>query len=309
MVPIRYPIAILFVLFLFIGCNLDDVSRSQRDLTPILLDPSTPISTITPIYEPSPEVFIDETTHIKLNNTMYTNYRGSFYIDDTQSISNNLDLVCNPSNFGYSIKQGEFIFPNHTYPNCSDINQKNYPEINLDYKHNLFTMKCTSGTPYYILESKDRKGRLFNYDEMTEILDKHEYKGPVKLTNEEFVFGSCNGKIFNNAINIPRFKPNLLAKTSEKMSDLNIKNKPLIVMLLTIDSYSRRHFFRKLPNTVKFLNNLNSSFAAFDFKLHNEFGGSSVENMVPIFSGIIYIDMEIIESEIPREYDALDDSM
>ena len=58
-------------------------------------------------------------------------------------------------------------------------------------------------------------------------------------------------------------------------------------MILTIDSYSRRHFFRKMPKTVKFLNNLNSTFAAFDFKLHNVYGESSTDNMVPVFSGNI----------------------
>ena len=54
-------------------------------------------------------------------------------------------------------------------------------------------------------------------------------------------------------------------------------------MLLTVDSFSRRHFFRKLPNTVDYLRSLkNSSFEVYDFKLHNIVGDDSANNMIPI---------------------------
>ena len=104
---------------------------------------------------------------------------------------------------------------------------------------------------------------------------------------EEFVFGSCDGKTFSNALHFPRFRKELLSERLKIMEKLERKNKPLIVMMLTVDSYSRRHFFRKLPKTVEFLNQLNGNFSVFDFKLHNVYGASSVENMVPIFTGIL----------------------
>ena len=53
---------------------------------------------------------------------------------------------------------------------------------------------------------------------------------------------------------------------------------------MTVDSFSRRHFFRKMKKTVSLLNSLNANqtYQAFDFKLHNLKGGNSIENMVPI---------------------------
>jgi hypothetical protein len=59
--------------------------------------------------------------------------------------------------------------------------------------------------------------------------------------------------------------------------------------MLTVDSFSRRHFYRKLPKTINFMNEINSANSSyenhtvFDFKLHNLLSGDSVENMVPVF--------------------------
>jgi hypothetical protein len=161
-------------------------------------------------------------------------------------------------------------------------------------------MECKTGEPNYLLEPNDRKGRLFLLPEIAPLLEKKKYNKPVKLEKEEFAFASCDGENYNSLIYIPRWNSSLYEETSKRMKDLKLKHKPLIVMQLTIDSYSRRHFYRKLPKTVAYLNNLSSDFSAFDFLLHNVFGASSVQNILPIFS-----DLPIIESEIPREYDAL----
>jgi hypothetical protein len=69
------------------------------------------------------------------------------------------------------------------------------------------------------------------------------------------------------------------------MSSLNLKHKPLIVFMLTVDSFSRRHFYRKMKKTIDYFNKGHENFSIFDFKLHNVIGQSSVQNMVPIFSG------------------------
>ena len=47
------------------------------------------------------------------------------------------------------------------------------------------------------------------------------------------------------------------------------------------------------------------SFPTFDYKLHNIIGPTSIANMVPIFSGIKYLDEPFVSSENPREYDVL----
>jgi hypothetical protein len=59
------------------------------------------------------------------------------------------------------------------------------------------------------------------------------------------------------------------------------KKKPMIINFISVDSFSRRHFFRKLEKTVDFLNKLNSEgdYGVFDFKLHNVIGGDTSENL------------------------------
>jgi hypothetical protein len=51
--------------------------------------------------------------------------------------------------------------------------------------------------------------------------------------------------------------------------------------MTTLDSLSRRHFFRKLPQTVDYLNELaedGSGFKVYDFKVHNVIGADTAEN-------------------------------
>lgn len=62
--------------------------------------------------------------------------------------------------------------------------------------------------------------------------------------------------------------------------------RPMIILFVTVDSYSRRHFYRKMKSTVEVLNSLNKRgrYAVFDFKVHNIMGQGSPENMVPMFS-------------------------
>jgi hypothetical protein len=55
--------------------------------------------------------------------------------------------------------------------------------------------------------------------------------------------------------------------------------------MLTVDSFSRRHFYRKMKKTIDYFNKGHENFSIFDFKLHNVIGQSSVQNIVPIFSG------------------------
>jgi Protein of unknown function (DUF229) len=286
-INLRVGFFLLLIYSYWLANNDERLTYLQKSATKLLFEPSTPLVTVSPIYKPISVYNTDDYVETSVPNRNYEDYKPVFSIDDTNKLSENANLTCNPSNFGYSVANGEFVFPDHLYPLCNET-VKNYPEMIFDYKSNRFTMKCKTGTPYYVLEPPDRKGRLFQYSEMAEILKKIKYTGPVQLTIEEFAIGSCDGDLFNNGIHFPRLKKDVYDQALNKMESLKVKEKPLIVIMLTIDSYSRRHFFRKLPKTLKYLNSLNSSYAVFDFKLHNEFAGSSTENMVPIFSGIFY---------------------
>ena len=288
MIHVRISFALIISCIAIWHMIIDDVIKEQRLLTPSRYDPSTSISTVTQIYlYKSKTIFSNNEVEIKRDNFSFLNYSKEFKIDDTEEIWNNTKLQCSPVSFGYSIENGEFVFPKYDYPLCSKINEKPFPKMSLDHESNLFSMYCKSGTPYYILESTKKKGRLYLYDEYKHLININTYTKPVNLTTQEFAIGGCKEDKFNNAVNIPKFNKDLYVKTAEKMQSLKIQHKPLIVMILTIDSYSRRHFFRKMPETVKFLNkmNANTTFSVFDFKLHNIYGQSSIENMVPVFSG------------------------
>ena len=279
--------------------NMNYLSRLQRKITPSLYTVNTTLTTVTKTYKIKEKGNEIHKFELKGQNNH------EFGIDDTKSVYLVKNLTCKPETFGYSVEDGKRVFKDYTYPNCSDILEGDPPSMFFDYTLNLLKMSCKSGTPHYVLEPTKNQRRLYQYAEISPLFKIEKYKKPVKLTTEEFVMGSCDGSIFNNALYIPRYNQTAHIKTKQKMVELNQSQKPLIVLLLTIDSYSRRHFFRKLPKTVKYLDNLNKNFSVFDFKIHNIFGENSVENMVPVFT-----DKYFKEKKIPREYDALgEDSM
>jgi len=56
--------------------------------------------------------------------------------------------------------------------------------------------------------------------------------------------------------------------------------------MLTIDSISRRLFYRKLPKTVDYLNTVSADkFLLYDFKIHNVMGEYSAHNLMPMWFG------------------------
>jgi hypothetical protein len=68
------------------------------------------------------------------------------------------------------------------------------------------------------------------------------------------------------------------------MERLGEPDKKYVVLVLVVDSFSRNHFYRKLPRTVEFLNSLNTGakFKAFDFLIHNVVGANSIQNQIPL---------------------------
>jgi hypothetical protein len=70
----------------------------------------------------------------------------------------------------------------------------------------------------------------------------------------------------------------------ENMNKLGLRGKKYIVLILVVDSFSRKHFFRKLPKTVNFLNEMNSgaNYKVFDYLIHNIVGTNSVGNQAPL---------------------------
>ena len=56
----------------------------------------------------------------------------------------------------------------------------------------------------------------------------------------------------------------------------------MIILVISADSFSRRHFFRKLKETVKYLKSL-QEYEVIDFKLHNIIGTDTAGNQIYLF--------------------------
>jgi hypothetical protein len=245
------------------------------------------------------------------------NFRRDFEFGDTEQVEEeDPSITCLPKVFGYSETEGKRVFPDYIYPECRKVTDGPFPEMKLDIENNRFSMKCPEGEPFYLKEPNIDQRRLYQKHELISTYKVEDYKGPVNLKHdEEFVFGGCDKEVFlNNAVYIPRKNHTSYEAAKKKMKEHSEKTgvikKPQIMFLLTIDSFSRPHFFRKLPKTVEFLNQLNkkSEFAVFDMKLHNIVGPASADNIVPIFGSKIYVDIPVHNYEAPPDKDVLGDT-
>lgn len=230
----------------------------------------------------------------------------TFGIDDDYNIillDNEPELECRPKIFGYTDEEAEKVFPYHGYPKCSTKFPEYSPSMKLDIDSNILTMNCSQNFKGKFVLGVSQRNESF-------ILDNAynpkitKYKEPYSLQNdEEWALGTCdsnNQNMFEQVQYIHRPKPEVQERVKEKMIeqlkaiDKYKRRKPkevkkLIIMLLTVDSASRRQTYRKLPKTIDFMKNLNSNYSVFDFKIHNVIGDNSARNQVPIFTGSQYM--------------------
>lgn len=184
-------------------------------------------------------------------------------------------LACSPSTFGYSPEEAASLFPNKTYSSCEARTGYQGKIIQLAADSSSFTLNCSQGGLYAVGVTADLE-ELGTNRFTNPVLP---YKGQaVPLSTEEYIFASCStdqNSPFQDVSYINR--PNKAAQKSVSA--------PLHVIMLVLDSVSRRSFFRKLPHTIDLLNHLPDSFEAFDFKLHNVMGEHSNESFMPTFFG------------------------
>jgi hypothetical protein len=251
----------------------------------------------TPYYNESPDYYNHDSGHSSpylptMGKSDFLNYifNKSFHIDDTNEIEQIRDeLACVPAKFGYSIKQGQELFPPYKYPDCADVNKNLKDSVKLDIEKNELKLNCKNGKGRYITGPRDDRKLIIAEDIEFKV---KKYPGhPVKLKgDEEYVLASCsdNGD-FNLADMHPRFNSQAFNR-SQEIGHRNgyLHGRPSLILHLVVDSFSRRHFYRKMPETVKLLNSAshNSTHAIFDFKIHNIHGYDSAENMVVTLSGI-----------------------
>jgi hypothetical protein len=269
------------------------------------------VVTVTPKYTHSPdhdEASQDESSDpvLNLSNQEFLALgllRRPFELDDTEALKNSTQAKCTPANFGYSAQKGEQVFPTVTYANCSSLMTKAPAHINLD--HTQLSVECSSSkTITYTTDQHLTPNRLWRPADLTDLWEVKTYHKPTEVGSAEFVYASCDETTeFSNAVYIPTLNETAYTRTKTLMDSKNAK-RPLTILMLTLDSYSRRHFFRKLPKTVEYLNSLNnaSDFSVYDFKIHNLFGATSVDNILPIFASKAYPDFtEIDTADVMRD--------
>jgi hypothetical protein len=219
-----------------------------------------------------------------LNNQDFKYSPKRFEIDDTDLLLQE-NLECKPDSFGYSKTRGKEVFKEKTYPKCSKVNKQNETYAHIDRVSNKAYMNCPDKNKKILLGPFDHR-KLIPREEGYKGWKVEDYSSPINASDFEFILGSCesDGEELLQGNMVPRFN-----SSSFKAAKKLVSGKPKLIFFLSLDSISRRHFFRKLPDLVDFLNDLNSeknsNFSTFDFKLQNVMGGDSPDNQVPIFIG------------------------
>lgn len=269
-----------------------DVVRSLRRLTPTKYNADNcDIQTATPDYEWSYQVFAAD-------NPDLVTFDGDFMINDTEALYDLKDaLACMPTNFGYDTERGEQVFPPYHYPTCRSELISEPPLVSLDPVTFNLTIECPDlQSIKYITDEDVPTDRVWLLDDIKDIWEIKNYTEPVTLKNTtEYVYAGCgDSEKFTAATYQPRFNEEAYTRSAAKAAELGQTQKPLTILMLTVDSVSRKHFFRKLKNTVRLLNRLKSEddYSVFDFKLHNVYGPATIENIIPIFANFTMTNSE-----------------
>ena len=259
--------------------NRKVVLKIVEDFTPSRYSEKTSVRTVTKMPSKSQNKVNDSITPIPNKDFVYSPKQ--FEIDDTELLRE-LNLECTPDTFGYSIEKGLSVFPDFTYPKCTALNKQNDTYIHIDRSTNTLYMDCPDSNKKIIMGPIDDR-KLVRSNEVFYSWEVEDYKGPVDASGIEFALGTCeNDEYFMQGTMQPIFNKSAYESAKTKMT-----SKPKLIYFLTLDSMSRRHFFRKLPRVIKFLNDLNKKdeFSVFDFKLHNILGPDSISNQVPLMGG------------------------
>lgn len=187
--------------------------------------------------------------------------------------------------FGYTKEKGDEVFPRIGYPRCSDYFKDTSPIVHLDYSENTMVMNCSEGGGKYVLGPVDDRKLVLRH-EIDELWQVKHYSDPVAIPlRTQFALATCDSEseFMDHAVYKPRYNATLHQETKTRMETLKQKRGPLVILMMVVDSYSRNHFYRKLPQTVEWLNQQRANYSVVDFLIHNIIGTNSVGNQAPIF--------------------------
>ena len=218
---------------------------------------------------------------IPISNTNFNYTPQIFSIDDTSNLKA-VNLACKPISFGYSIEDGNARFPPYTYPKCSNVWGQNDTYLHIDRESQSLYMDCPQNFGS-LIKGPIQNNRFMQQPEGA-IWDLEQYDKPIDASKLEYGLGSCGRATnYQQGAMVPIFNETLF-----NLSKAKTNGKPKILFFLSLDSLSRRHYFRKLPSVIDLFNNFSTIFPNFtvhDFKLHNILGEDTIGNQVPILGG------------------------
>ena len=146
-------------------------------------------------------------------------------------------------------------------------------------------MTCETQTDPYIIIASTPKVQIGKPSDIKKHTLKVLYNNSIQLESwHEYALGACQGHI-HKRIDLRFLSPRF--KSSEYQKRLFIaqtaRKKPMIILFLTIDSFSRRHFYRKMTETLEYFEKL-KNYSVADYKLHNIKGADTAENQFWVFS-------------------------
>lgn len=195
------------------------------------------------------------------------------------------NLACRPDSFGYSLSESEAIFPFKGWPRCSSIWNQTYTTFSFSPQNKSFQLKCKGNKEAEYVLGPAGPWNFPLQEELEPFLTVERMKAAeVRLKgNEDFVVARCGQESqFDIVATEPLYNNR---RHKEAMQAIPRDSRPKIIMLLVLDSFSRRHFYQKLPRTLQYLSSLQSSpYLPLDFKFHNVQGDGSVQNTIPIFA-------------------------
>lgn len=195
-------------------------------------------------------------------------------------------ITCRPDSYGYSLTESESIFPYKGWPRCSSIWNQTYTEFHFSPKNHSLHLICKDKQAAEYLLGPIGPWNFPLQEELEPFLRVERMERDVELRgSEDYVVARCGGK---GGFDIVATEPVYSERRHKEAVQAVAPNaRPRIVMLLVLDSFSRRHFYQKLPRTVQYLASLQSSpYLVVDFTLHNVHGDGSVQNTIPVFSSV-----------------------
>ena len=127
--------------------------------------------------------------------------RANFHIDDTDVYKEIPEIVAAPYSFGYSVEEGNRIWPNLIYPACNEIITNPFKQegiLTVNQTKRKAKLECENGNGGFLFTGPPENITMSSsYDSKKwwDIIDfeKQGKKKKVKLLPKtEFVFASCN---------------------------------------------------------------------------------------------------------------------